>query len=1780
MCFNVFHKGLEKILKSLFLFSTEVPTSLREPHLPEEGKHFIGRKAECEEIINYLTSVSAGIVGIYGPPGFGKSQVAIAVGNELKFQGKSVYHFELSKIRTCDELLSKFLYYIHLSPHDSFFTQHLKPIDMFCRTIENVSDNLYFILDDMDNLLQPNVRDDVAGLLKEILTKCPKMTFIVTSRESLTLHSEFFHREVFRVGSLNKIHSQELVKKLIPKATDYESKKISDLCENMPFAILLLCKSILKSDRILNGAITDFKRSIESSLESLHKPEDVRNSRLMGIFESSFQRLTRQSDKDAIVALSTIPQSFDENLASAVLGLDESKTSNVLKRLHRRSLLEENCGLFKMNKLLASFARAKGELKEMNKLFLDAKTRFCNHNISLLGKLSDEFLSENAESKSAAHEIFYREKQNIVSSLTDGCSLNDNTRNQAFDVLSKVELFLDTLLWRDSTTFNKIYDQAMTEAEECGDRAAFNRMVVAKAFSEVTWNSTEAKTMQLLPSLLKETQLSNFSDVERGKCACYFGIYRLVNGNIEGGIELLEFSLSKWKGTTDPLLKILEVLSSQILSLIYESKNDIKRAVDFYQNAEEQCKNVGGRSLLFVPEIMAKYKSTSQEKMRKDDNHSRSQPLEIMIYLIIVKATKTFVSTSKIEQFQTNIHRLLEQESVEDTSSGYKTSMMYFHQFVVEILSHMGNCQEAKKIVQIEIARMEEVQKRISDQDSSHQEYKDVTEALAKSYSILAVFQFRESEYEDSLQSHHRALELTLKIFDRNHGNAAAIYHELGVVLRTLKNYSQALEYQQQALDAHISSDANSSKTANSYHELGVTQCYIGEYSAALESHQRALHIRLKNHGDHHRDTGRSYYELGITQWCLEKYEDALSSHKEANRISIEVLGKQNRETADSYHELGKTYFCLKKYREASRSHQHALHIRQKLLGDEHVDTANSYYELGISHLKLNQYDLAHKNHQRAFNIRLKILRGQARDEEIARSHHYLGRVQYKEVDYSQAIRSHMKAVSFRKRLFGENHPETAESYYEWGKTSFHKGDLAKALALLERSLAISESEMGKDHEKTGDNLYQLGLVQWKIHRLEESLSTHQRALDIRLKHLGRYHNKTAKSLYQIGLIYNSLGRFNRAANSHVQARRIRNETLGNLHTETARSYLEEGANHFERGDYHSAQEALQFAVKITTELLTNDIKELAVLPHDKQVKNLLRIDHESGLRFYQRVSRMHQKRLAHLQSNNHSLEGELQELKNTLANIASNYNKVGEEEYLTVSAKDSTRALNLFKRALDIGLQLFGDSHPDTAISYFHIGCVESAMGRFPPALESHQRALDIILEVFGETHRKTANSYQWLGQAQSNMKKFMSALKSFKRALVIILKLDGENHPNTASIYSDIGNTFRRLRDLKSALELHQRALDINEKLHEEKHPNTPQILNNMGCVQLEMKNYTSALELFQRALDIKLEFFEENKPDTADYYHNIGIAQTKLQNLASALVSHQRALDIRLMFFGENHPKTADSYNGKGRVQLDMKNFTSALESHQRALDIRLMFFGENHPETADSYTHIGNAQMVLQDSTSALESHQRALDIRQMFFGENHPETAESYTHIGNAQMQLQDPTSALESHQRALDIIRMFFGENHPKTANSYTDIGNAQMVLQDPTSALESYQRALDIRQMFFGENHPETADSYTHIGNAQMELQDSTSALVSHQRALVIRQMFFGENHPDTADSYYEIGCVQLGMKNFTSALESHKRALDIRLMLFGENHPETAKCYDNIVNAKEGYEGSSDCA
>lgn len=343
---------------------------LLKPKLPPEDKDFMGRKRECEEIIDNLSSESTRIVSIFGPPGFGKSQVAIAVGNDLKFQGETVYHLELRGVQSKDKLISQFRCNFNVPPN----CRDLTGEELLFNLFSQVNGQLYFILDNADKLLEPNVKDDVINLIKEILTKFPNVTLIVTTRESPSfMQLESLGQKLIRIGPLGKFYCQNLVQKLLPDSNDEDRKKIVQLCGHMPFAIILMCRAIEQNRMPLNKAIDNFISSTNRIIEELDNPEEVSDKRLFGIFGSSFESLSSQDDKEAFVALSVIPGTFDEEIASVVLG--KSKDEKTLTRLHRRSLVDSNSGSYQMHKLLQSFARAKGE-KEMKEVFNNAKRRF------------------------------------------------------------------------------------------------------------------------------------------------------------------------------------------------------------------------------------------------------------------------------------------------------------------------------------------------------------------------------------------------------------------------------------------------------------------------------------------------------------------------------------------------------------------------------------------------------------------------------------------------------------------------------------------------------------------------------------------------------------------------------------------------------------------------------------------------------------------------------------------------------------------------------------------------------------------------------------------------------------------------------------------------------------------------------------------------------------------------------------------------------------------------------------------------------------------------------------------------------------------------------------------------------------------------------------------------------------------------------------------------------------------------------------------------------------
>ena len=424
--------------------------------------HFTGRQKEIEEITGHVTSESTSIVSIWGSPGFGKTSVAIAVGHHLNSQGLPVYFLSLRGLQSKTDLTSKLFSFFGRPATNDQQKQRSSIDDELFQLFNEISDPFVLILDNADDLLESGmakVKEDFTHLLEEILRRTEKVTFVITTRESLEfLNVQFQGYQAVRICPLDKLSCQTLVKELLPNVTASASTRIQQICGQVPLAMKLLCSSILEDD-VDGGSqvLEDFMTSLESSdiVEMLDNPDYPSHLRLKTLFNFSFQRLSAQQ-KEALVSLSVLPDSFDLKIAAAVLGMSQIPAAkNILQTLRRRSFLDSGSksGLLTIHKLLQSFARERGE-HEMKETILNAKSRLRVFYVTRFGELNGQFLT--GDSMSAFIE-FYEHEQSFLTSLIEGC-YDSKTSDNVFGALAKAELFLDSLFWCEGEKIDKIYD--------------------------------------------------------------------------------------------------------------------------------------------------------------------------------------------------------------------------------------------------------------------------------------------------------------------------------------------------------------------------------------------------------------------------------------------------------------------------------------------------------------------------------------------------------------------------------------------------------------------------------------------------------------------------------------------------------------------------------------------------------------------------------------------------------------------------------------------------------------------------------------------------------------------------------------------------------------------------------------------------------------------------------------------------------------------------------------------------------------------------------------------------------------------------------------------------------------------------------------------------------------------------------------------------------------------------------------------------------------------------
>ena len=532
-----------------------------------------------------------------------------------------------------------------------------------------------------------------------------------------------------RIGSLDHVFSQKLVKNWFAESCDGDSRKVAKFCGHMPFVIRLFCNNMPRNELPLSQAIDNFIRLIESDISKLENQDEQGEEKLNAIMESSCQILSPEN-KEFFLSLSVIPGMFHEEVAAAVWGISTHDAQRTLESLQRKALIDScyESRSYKVHYIFRLFAMQKGA-REMNEVVARSKTRFIQFYVSLFAELNHRFLSGQSM---PAFIDFYEDKHKIISSLINGC-LDCLTRDSCFDALTQGMLFLDTVLWSDRVSFEKIYDTAITEAKQRKEFTSCNKLILAKAFSEVTWGTEEVEIKHMYGNT--KGLLPCDSDEQKAKLLCFLGIHKLANAQIDEGVKDLEDSLVHFNKINDPQLKILRIVTVQILELYYEATNCSDKAAVYFEQAKNECESGEQQDLFITPKITGKHVKSKEKRIYQKEN----RPLELQIYFLISKAAKIFSPAKTLDFHVDKMTNEMEEKC--NAVKNPKVGLLYLHRFVVGVLAEMTKYKEAIKSIQAAIGH--QVKENSLDEDSK-ESYK---EALARSYCYLAVLQFRDKDY-------------------------------------------------------------------------------------------------------------------------------------------------------------------------------------------------------------------------------------------------------------------------------------------------------------------------------------------------------------------------------------------------------------------------------------------------------------------------------------------------------------------------------------------------------------------------------------------------------------------------------------------------------------------------------------------------------------------------------------------------------------------------------------------------------------------------------------------------------------------------------------------------------------------------------------------------------------------------------------------------------------------------------------------------------------------------
>ena len=323
--------------------------------LPDEVLEVFGRSEEIEQVIKTIQTERVAAVVITGGPGFGKSTVAKKVAHRLaadQYYKTKVLFCSLRAKTTVNDVATAMILSCnknHSQPPDN-------PQHWLLNWSKQQTENVTFVLDNADDVLESSERPKFISILREMRTLAQNVSFVVTSRrvfkDSSLKITETRLKPLLPEDSKDVLISQ--VKDRTILNTLSKTTELVELCGCVPLA---LC--------IVGSLLTDYKEDEliaslgQRPLEVLREDESDDNSVEKAI-KTSFDVLSK-IEKEALVLMSAFPGSFSSEAAKAVITQCTKRTTQpipILRSLKNRSLIEQPASYrYQIHPLIQAFLK-------------------------------------------------------------------------------------------------------------------------------------------------------------------------------------------------------------------------------------------------------------------------------------------------------------------------------------------------------------------------------------------------------------------------------------------------------------------------------------------------------------------------------------------------------------------------------------------------------------------------------------------------------------------------------------------------------------------------------------------------------------------------------------------------------------------------------------------------------------------------------------------------------------------------------------------------------------------------------------------------------------------------------------------------------------------------------------------------------------------------------------------------------------------------------------------------------------------------------------------------------------------------------------------------------------------------------------------------------------------------------------------------------------------------------------------------------------------------------